>query len=64
MSDFLRNVRYAVRTFAANPVTTTICLVSLALAIGANSAIFSLINAIILRPLDVHSPEQLVSIYT
>src|SRR5882672_11161863 len=47
-----------------SPITTAIAIVSLALGIGADTAIFSLMNAVILRPLPVTNPAQLVKLYT
>src|SRR5689334_22263821 len=57
----LRDVRYAFRTMAAKPGFTTVAILSLALGIGANTAIFSLWNAVLHSPLPaVRRPEQLV----
>ncbi len=57
----LRDLRYALRTMAAAPSFTTVAILSLALGIGANTAIFTLWNDVLHSPLPgVHKPEQLV----
>ncbi len=58
----LPDIRYALRTLARSPGLSTIAILSLAVSISANSAIFSVINAVILRSLPVRHPDQLVSI--
>jgi putative ABC transport system permease protein len=62
MSSFLQDVRIAVRGYLAQPLFTIVVLSILGLAIGANSAIFSVINAVLLRPLDYPRASALVHI--
>ena len=57
-----RDLRYAVRTLRRTPVFTVVAIVSLALGIGANTAMFQLLNALVLRPLPVVRPHELVEI--
>src|SRR5581483_283372 len=59
-----RHVRIAVRALLRDRTTTAIALITLALAIGANTAIFSLLDALVLRPLPVPHPEQLAVLGT
>jgi predicted permease len=60
MGNILQDLRYAVRTFAATPALTTVLVLSLALGIGANTALYSAIDAIFLRGLPVRNPGELV----
>jgi len=59
VEDFLQDVRFGSRLLVRGPVFTAVAVMSLAIGIGASSAIFSLINAIVLRPLPVPQPEEL-----
>jgi putative ABC transport system permease protein len=61
--ELLRDLRYAVRMMLRAPVITAVALVSLAVGIGANTTIFSMINAVFLRGLPVADPERLVVLY-
>lgn len=63
MEQFLQDCRFAVRRLAKRPGFTLIALVSIAIGIGANTAIFSLVNAIVLRDLPLQRPAELVEIY-
>lgn len=60
--DLLQDVRYAVRALCSSPGFSAVTVLSLTLGIGANTAIFSLINAVILKTLPVSHPEQLVEL--
>jgi hypothetical protein len=60
IETFLRNLRIAGRLLGRNLGFTTVAVLSLALGIGANTAIFGLLNAVVLQPLPVHDPAGLV----
>ena len=64
MPGFFQDAKYGLRTMAKNPSFTAVAVLTLGLAIGANTAIFSVVNAVLLQPLPYKDPDQLVRIYT
>src|ERR1041385_3730366 len=63
MTGLVRDIRYGVRMLMKNPVFTLVAVISLALGIGANTAVFCVINAVLLKSLPFKDPETLVLIW-
>jgi predicted permease len=63
MSAFLHDIRYAVRTLRRSPGLTFVIVSSLAIGIGANTAIFSVVNALLLKPLPYPDPDRLAVLW-
>lgn len=64
METLWQDLRYAVRVLWKSPAFTLVAVVSLALGIGANTAIFTVANAVFLQPLPIDNPQGVVSLYT
>ncbi len=64
MDSFFQDLRYAFRNLRTRPLFTGVAVITLGLGIGANTAVFSIVNAILLSGLPLHAPEELVEVYT
>ena len=60
----LKDLRYGLRSLLKHPTFTAVCIVTLALGVGANTAIFTVVNAVVLRPLPFQDAERLAMIWT
>ena len=63
MDELIRDVRFALRSVRKSPGFTAVAVATIALGIGVNATIFSLVSSLLLRPLPVESPDELVDVY-
>src|SRR5678810_427432 len=64
MDSFIQDLRFGTRTLARNPGFAAVAILTLALGVGANAAIFSVVNAVLLRPLPWSDPDRAVMIWS
>ena len=64
METLLRDIRYGIRSLAKRPGFTAVTIITLALGIGANTTVFSLMDAVLLRSLPVRNANEIVEIAT
>src|SRR6266436_2676755 len=63
VEDLLADVRYGLRALRHNPMFTAVALLTIAIGIGANGAVFSVVDSVLLKPLNYPNAEQLVSLH-
>src|ERR1700690_4414608 len=63
MNGFLQDLRSAIRQFAKTPGLAAIVVLTIALGVGANTALFSIVNGVLLNPLPYPQPDQLVTLH-
>jgi hypothetical protein len=63
VENFMMDVRYGLRMLGRNPVFTTAALLTIAIGIGANAAVFSVVNSVLLKPLNYPRAEELVALH-
>jgi len=59
----MRNLRYTLRVLLNQPLFSAVVIVTCALGVGANTAVFSVIDAVMLRPLPFHQPDRIVMLF-
>jgi len=64
MEAFVKDLRYCLRMMAQNPAWTAVAVVTLALGIGANTTLFSVVNGVLLNPLPYPQPDRLIALYS
>src|SRR5580704_12812299 len=64
LNAFLQDIRYGIRMLARNPGFAMVAVLTLALGIGANTAVFSVINTVLLRPLPLPDSRQLAGVFS